>query len=257
MIRKLLFLILMTVMSSGLVVADQSLRLSGIMNGEEPTAIINDQILAVGDSVEGVRIIEIGSDFVKCHGAQGTFELKLNTSALVSKPKVPANSSIVATKDVKPSSIKSNSAKDLQARTSLNQSLELLKQADTLLKSPLVFERLYVKSAQLCDEAEREAQTAFRVVNDDAFRLAIKQHIDKVRQAKEMILKEKANLATHIRSLIAAHQIKTGMTSRDVSSSWGPPLMRNRDGQLEKWVYQDNNSNQKELVFRDDILIAY
>lgn len=40
------------------------------------------------------------------------------------------------------------------------------------------------------------------------------------------------------------------MTQQNVNSSWGPPLMRNRDGEVEKWVYQDNSGYQKELVFK-------
>ena len=57
--------------------------------------------------------------------------------------------------------------------------------------------------------------------------------------------------------MIAAHQIITGMTMRDAVSSWGPPLMQNRDGDVVKWVYQDNNGYQKELVFKDGILVGY
>ena len=37
-------------------------KLSGIMQGEAPTAILNDQILAVGDETGGFRVVEIGSD---------------------------------------------------------------------------------------------------------------------------------------------------------------------------------------------------
>ena len=142
-------------------------------------------------------------------------------------------------------------------RRYMDRSVAYLKDADELLKVSLVSERVYTKAAELCDLADREAQQVFRFSTGDQVRLNVKNHIDKVRQVKNAILKQKADFTTHIRSLVAEHQIKTGMTVRDVAFSWGPPLMQNRDGQSEKWVYQDNNGYQKELIFRDGILIGY
>ena len=88
-------------------------------------------------------------------------------------------------------------------------------------------------------------------------RAGIKDHIDKIYKAKQMIIKEKADFSTRVRSVISAHQVFSGMTQRDVISSWGSPLMQNRDGGVEKWVYQDNNGYQKELVFKDGVLVSF
>jgi|CXWL01.1.fsa_nt_gi hypothetical protein len=243
------------------VFADDALKLSGIMNGVRPTAIVNDQIVAVGDSIDGFQVFEIGADYVVCQNKKGNVELRLKQDDVaVVKPKAVSLNTVVP-KDIKAPEVSktqsTNNREDLQARKYLDRSIEYLKQGDALLKSPLAFERLYSKAADFCDNADREAQAAFRSVTGEAFRAGIKEHIDRVRQAKQAILKEKANFNTRVKSMIAAHQIITGMTQRDAVSSWGAPLMQNRDGGVEKWVYQDNNGYQKELVFKDGILVGY
>lgn len=248
-----------------LVFAEDGPKLSGIMNGPQPGAIINDQIVRVGDSLDGLRVVEIGADYVLCQTSKGKIELRLHEAETVEKTnkalgtKQPrgANSVKSAAAIQAPAPAPTSGSKDLKARKSLNRSIEYLKEGDALLKSPLVFERLYAKAASLCDDADREAQAAFRAVADDALRLGIKEHIDRVRQAKQKILNEKSNFNTRVRTLISAHQLMTGMTQRDVVSSWGQPLMQNRDGGLEKWIYQDNNGYQKELVFKDGIMVSF
>lgn len=251
------------VMFFPVVFADEVLKLSGIMAGDKPTAIINDQIVAVGDWVGDIEIKAIAADHVICQGKQGRFELRLNVSdsPVITSNKAAAIASqaknVSQQNKVQPSGNSAPAPVPVKVRRYLEQSLEYLKQADELLKSPLVSERLYTKAAHLCDLADKEAQQTFRFASSDEVRKNVKAHIDKVRRVKGTILAKKSDFATHIRSLIAARQIKTGMTSRDVTSSWGPPLMQNRDGQLEKWAYQDANGRQKELIFRDGILIGY
>jgi len=57
----------------------QGLNLSGIAWDElKPTAIINDEILAVGDQVAGKRIVEIEKDKVILTDGQQNFELRIN-----------------------------------------------------------------------------------------------------------------------------------------------------------------------------------
>lgn len=261
---KLLFCFFALLLFSSLNVSfAEDLKLSGIMNGQNPTAIINDQVVAVGDSVSGVQIIEIAADHVVCQGPKEQWVLRLNEegNSAAPRPKVVAQEKPKTSSNdhvnQEPETSNANDPKNVQSRRALDQSIELIKQADALLKSPVVFERLYSKAAEVCDEADRQAQNAFRQAGDDALRVSIKKHIDRVRKAKQSVLKEKADFNTHIRTLISSHQIKTGMTARDVVSSWGNPLMQNRDGEVEKWVFQDNNGYQKELVFKDGILVGY
>lgn len=252
-----------TMLLSVKVFADDALRLSGIIAGDQPSAIINDQIVSVGDRVGNVQIIAIAQDHVIYQGARGPVKLNLSSSVSSDKqPRSPLSQPLVspevnADRSVSSSQNPVSTKASDKARMYLEQSVEYLKQADELLKSPVVYERLYTKAADLCDLADRQAQQVFRFVTDEAVRVNVRDHIDRVRKVKNAILKEKADLATHVRSLIAARQIKTGMSMRDVTSSWGSPLMQNRDGQTEKWVYQDNNGYQKELVFQDGILIGY
>jgi hypothetical protein len=219
--------------------------------------------VSVGDTVSGIRILEIASDHVVCQDSQRQWVLslaqekkatELPKTSILNKWKTNSPSADIP---AQPPTRAADDHSNIEARRSMEKSMEILKQGDALLKSPLIFERLYTKAADLCDEADRQAQNAFRLAKDEAFRVGVKKHIDRVRLAKQMILKEKADYNTRNRSLISAHQVRTGMTSRDVVSSWGAPLMQNRDGQVEKWVYQDQNGYQKEMVFKDGILIGY
>lgn len=241
--------------------AQGSPKLSGIMQGETPTAIINDQILAVGEETDGCRVVEIGADFVVCEAKKGTVRLMLaqaqdDLKADKGKSKTVSASPVVEA-PVAAAAQGTTQQMQARARKSLDKSIEYLKEADALLKSPFMFEWLYAKAIDLCEQADREAQSALRSVAEDAVKQGVNTHIEKIRKAKEMIVKEKANFNTRIRALIAARQLITGMTQRDVVSSWGQPLMRNRDGELEKWIFQDGNGHQKELVFKDGILVGF
>ncbi len=234
-------------------------KLSGIMQGDAPTAILNDQILAVGDETNGFRVIEIGPDYVVCEGKRGVVRLSMDDEGSTKeKPKTKKTQAAAPVKAPAATAAQGTTLEmQAKARKYLDRSVEYLKEADKLLKSPFVFEWLYAKAIDLCEAADREAQLALRSVTEDALKMGIIEHIGKIRKAKEMIAQEKANFSTRIRSMISARQVATGMTQRDVTSSWGQPLMRNRDGAVEKWVYQDGNGYQKELVFKDGILVSF
>lgn len=261
MVLRILWIVTFAVVICALVHADENFKLSGIMNGSAPSAIINDKIVGVGDNVDGCRITEIGADHVVCQTPAGTVNLQLNEGGAAepaAKAQTPAvNRPPKAKSMIASSNNAADGPADTEARKHMERSMAFLKQGDELLKSPMVFERLYSKAAELCDESDREAQIAFRSATGEAMQAGIRNHIEKVRRAKQIILKEKADFNTRIRSLVAARQILTGMTQQNVNSSWGPPLMQNRDGELEKWVYQDNSGYQKELVFKGGILISF
>lgn len=263
MIFRILWVLTFVVVIYAMANADEGFNLSGIMNGSAPSAIINDRIVGIRDNVDGCQILEIGADHVVCQGPGGIVNLRLKEAAAAQAPAAAKNetSKPVAkpAKQVNSPAGKSieDGPADVQARKLMERSVVFLKEGAELLRSPMMFERLYAKAAELCDEADREAQGAFRLASGDALKAGIKNHIDKVRQAKDIILKEKADFNTRIRSLVSAKQILTGMTQQNVNSSWGPPLIRNRDGEVEKWVYQDNSGYQKELVFKGGILVSF
>lgn len=241
------------------VFAQEAPKLSGIMQGDSPSAIINDKFVTVGETVDGYRIVEIGEDYVQCEGVRGALRLSLaqpEASKDRSKKQKAAASAPVPPA-VAASAQGTQQQMQLKAAKFLERSIDHLKEADRLLKSPLVFERLYAGAIEMCDAADREAQSAMRSVTGDTPKAGIANHLQKIRKAKEAIVKEKAEFTTRIRTLIAAKQVATGMTQRDVVSSWGAPLMQNRDGTLEKWIYQDANGYQKELVFKDGILVSF
>lgn len=261
--KKSFLVFVLTVFLQNSSFAQEAPKLSGIMQGDAPAAILNDKIVAVGESVDGFRVIEVGADYVDCEGRRGVVRLMLpqaqaaskKTSVSGSKPAgaTPPSMPVAASSPSTPA-LSSNQAK---AEKYLAKSFDYLKQADAVVKTPLLFERVFDKSIELCEAAETEAQNALRsAVGNDA-KAGIANHIEKVRKAKNDIAKEKANFNMRIRSYIAAKQVVAGMTQRDVTSSWGQPLMRNRDGNLEKWVYKDNYGNQKELAFQEGILVSY
>ena len=95
---KIIFSLLLCVNFCAVVFAEESLKLSGVMNGSTPTAIINDKIVAAGDIIDGYRIVEIGVGHVICQGKGGTINLYLKEStapqnktktAPVAKPAAP------------------------------------------------------------------------------------------------------------------------------------------------------------------------
>lgn len=258
--NKLFLALILAVLVHNSACAQEVPKLSGIMQGDVPTVILNDQILAVGDETNGFRVVEIGPDYVVCEGKRGVVRLSMaDEGQTKEKPKSKKAQTAAAPVKAPAAAATQGTSRDMQAkaRKYLDNSVGYLKEADKLLKSPFVFERLYAKSIELCEAADREAQSALRSVTEDALKMGIVEHIGKIRKAKEMIVQEKANFSTRIRSMISARQVATGMTQRDAASSWGQPLMRNRDGDVEKWVYQDDNGYQKELVFKDGILVSF
>src|SRR5882672_10174754 len=83
------------------------LRLAGIMHGASRTAIVNDQVVAVGDEIEGYRVVEIGDDRVVFenkagrvtqylqeqadHKAPAARPVQAAVTVPVAAPKAPAN----------------------------------------------------------------------------------------------------------------------------------------------------------------------
>lgn len=241
------------------VFAEEAPTLSGIMQGDSPSAIINNKFVTVGETVDGYRIVDIGADYVQCQGQRGIVRLSMAQEDSTKEQSKTKKSQNAAPVKAPAATAAQGTTREMQAkaRKYLDRSVEYLKEADKLLRSPFMFEWLYAKAIDLCEAADREAQLALRLVTEDALKMGIIEHIGKIRKAKELIVQEKANFNTRIRSMISARQIVTGMTQRDVVSSWGQPLMQNRDGTLEKWVYQDANGYQKELVFKDGIMVSF
>lgn len=258
--KNLFLVFVLIVLVSRNACAQEVPKLSGIMQGDVPTAILNDQIVAIGDEAGGFRVLEIGPDYVVCEGKRGTVRLGMADEGSA-KEKTKSKKAQAAAAPVKApaATAAQGTTREMQAKARgyLDRSVEYLKEADKLLRSPFMFEWLYAKAIDLCEAADREAQMALRSVTEDALKMGIIEHIGKIRKAKELIVQEKANFNTRVRSLIAERQLITGMTQRDVVSSWGQPLMRNRDGAVEKWVYQDDKGHQKELVFKEGILVSF
>ncbi len=237
--------------------AQDDLQLSGVMQGKRPTAIVNDKVVGAGDSVGIYRVLEISADHVVFESRSGTITKYLKEPETKTAKPVPSKPQAAVQKPSNPPPASSGTQPGNKAREHLNNSMEYLRQGDELLKGDLKFERLYAKAVSLCDDAEREAQVALKGMSDAANRGQVNDIIARIRKAKEAILRERADFNTRVRSIVAAKKVITGMTSQDVISSWGAPLTKTVSGDVERWMYQDNNGYQKELTFNSGILVAF
>lgn len=237
--------------------AQDDLQLSGVMQGDKPTAIVNDTIVAVGGIIDNYKVIEITSDHVVFEGKSGRFIKYLKEPQV--KTVKPVSSRLQAAPEISPNPppvVKGSKSID-DAQKHLNAAMDYLRQGDDILRGELKFERLYAKAVSFCDDAEREAQIALSELTDEKARNQVKGLIDGIRKSKEKISSARADFNTHIRSLVAAKQLVVGMTAQDVTSSWGPPLSKSNAGSVERWMYQDENGNQKETKFSDGTLVAF
>jgi hypothetical protein len=237
------------------------LNLSGIFQGNQPTAFVNDQVVAVGDRIDGNRVVEIGNDYVVFENDKRRFVVHLKEAKAVSiKPAVRSVTGATPpsvpriTPPAKPASPVQVPEK---AGRYLDKSIENLRQADELLKSKVKFDGLYAKASMWCVDASREAQSALNNVSDEAGRNAVKDHLAKIQKLLTAIQKERAELNTRVRTAIANQQIFPGMTAQDVLSSWGTPLSKTNVGTLERWAYKDPNGYQRNLNFSGGILVSF
>jgi hypothetical protein len=261
---------LMLCFGAGVVALADGFELSGIFEGRVPTALVNDQIVGIGDQVGGYRVVEIGGDYVIIEDTKHKVTLHLKESKTAAPkvlPKPPSPSG--ATPPAKPpmAGMQSPSAPALnpaarvqvpeKAGRHLDRSMDDLRQADELLKSPVKYDELYAKAAFMCSEASSEAQTALSGVADTAARNVIKEHLVKIQKVQQAITRERADLNTRVRTAVANQQIFNGMTTQNVISSWGPPLTKTNVGTLERWAYKDANGYQRNLNFSKGILVSF
>ncbi len=247
------------------VMAQEGLQLSGIVEGARRGAIVNDQIVTVGDSVGEYRVVEIGADHAVFENTKGKRTIRLKE--LDAKQTKPLRAG--ATPPVKPPTVvnvpaeaagNSQQPKSLipeKASKHLDRSIDNLKQADELLKSQIKFDALYVKAAAFCADAGREAQAALRLIYDEGSRRPVQLHIAKIQQVQTAIIREKEDLNTRVRTAIVNQKIFVGMTSQNIISSWGPPLSKTNVGTQERWAYKDPNGYQRNLSFSKGILVSY
>jgi hypothetical protein len=239
--------------------AQDGLNLSGIVGG---TAIINDQVVAAGDSVGDLRVVTVAGDHVVLEGKAGKTLLRLKElDAKASKPAMARPSASGATPSMKPQAAPAaaNPSQKVPEKASkhLDRSIENLKEADALLRSPVKYDALYVKAASYCDDAAREAQTALRLIYDEASRRPVTLHIAKVQQVRNAIIREKEELNTRVRTAIVNRQVFAGMTDQNVIASWGVPLSKTNVGPQERWAYKDPNGYQRNLNFSKGILVSF
>ena len=102
---KILFAIIPVVVIglSNLCLAESGLEISGIMYGNDPIAIIDDQIVKEGDAIGGFEIIEIGRGFVRFKDGAREFSQKLNKFSATSK-KNQSKKDVPVFKEIKKSS---------------------------------------------------------------------------------------------------------------------------------------------------------
>jgi hypothetical protein len=236
------------------------LQLVGIMAGSRPTAIVNDQVVAVGDSVGSQRVVEIGTDHVVFEGPRGRLTKHLKELETKETPKAaPVNKPKPAVKpqlNAPPSPAPMGKIPQ-KAGKHLDQSIEYLRDADELLKSQLKFNDLYERAGSFCANAAREAQLALNMIADEPSRKSVAQHITQVQKVQRAITRERDDFNTRVRTAIVNRQVFAGMTQQNVISSWGPPLSKTTIAAIERWVYKDPNGYQRNLNFSKGVLVSF
>src|ERR1041385_1296797 len=69
--------------------AAETLNVSGIIQGSQPTAIVNDKVVAVGEEIEGYRVVVIGQNSVTFENNQGKKTLYLKEEEKKTNPAAP------------------------------------------------------------------------------------------------------------------------------------------------------------------------
>jgi hypothetical protein len=241
-------------------VSAEEIKLSGIMGGDRPGAIINDQIVTVGDSVGNFRIVEIGGDYVVAEGPKGRVTVRLKEEKAAAPKAKPAPALFGKPAAPKPKAAAAPAAPvqvPEKAGRRMDRSMDALRQADAVLKAPIPSDMMYVKAVGLCDEAAIEAQAALKNIPEGPGRKEVQNHLAKISKVKTAIIRDKEELNTRVRTAIVNRQVFQGMTMQNVISSWGVPLTKTTVGAQERWAYKDPNGYQRNLSFIEGILVAF
>ncbi len=254
LIKIILILILSELAISNQVFAQYNLEITGIMQGEEPLAVVDGKVVKKGDKIGEIEIVAVGRDFVHFKIGDETVTRYL---AKIEKTVV---SPVEKNKNIE----QNYSMVDYKAQTQLEENIqkaqEYVDQADNLLKEQKVMSvKKYSEVLSLYDKSEREFQYAFEKPMDNEYRKRISTSIRILRDGKVQLTTKKRDFEEEIEKAIDDHRVVLGMTKNDVIRSLGNPNEGNSSNyqgtERDQWIY-GKTLNGKYLYFDDGMLTS-
>ncbi|MCA9400128.1 MAG: hypothetical protein KC713_00775 [Candidatus Omnitrophica bacterium] len=251
------FLIL-TVLITTQSYAQNGLEVEGIMFEDNPVAIVNGEIVKVGDMIEGVEIIDIGEDFVKFSSNQGGYYIsRLGELSQKKNDKVNHNQFLNAQNQTD-----SGYSKELREKTNDNilNAMDYVTEATNALQSHKIPSiKSYQHALDLYGKAERELQYGLERTLDVEYRNKIKAVLSGIRSDKDLLYLDKMNLEKLIKDAIRNNKLVQGMTKSDVNRSWGRANTVNRSNysgvRQEQWIYNDEERQREAYLYFDEEIL--
>jgi hypothetical protein len=236
--------------------AQSNIKLEGIMQDpSNPIAIINGNLVQVGDKFDGLTVAAIGADFVKFQKADGSImEVKLNDPA---KTKEGTDADQGPDQKLTPAGQSGSSLAELD--TYVRRADVPFKKAQAMLaRRDFIPVAVFKEALKLYDKAERELQYGLEKKMTPEDKEKLKKLLQGVRVQKEIVLEAKRRFEMKVKTAVKNKQIVLGMTDREVQSAWGQPAKKTageyKGKPREQWIYGDH-PRVKILYFEDGVLV--
>lgn len=251
--RRFLISSCLLLLGLSLAIANEEYELSGIMQGNPPVAIINQELVEVGVSLGrcSVHAIKTESVDLVCGDTHILKTIVLpeveNSTVIVPKVRRVTEGSVEAQLDEK-------------LAKKISEGDTHWAQARAFVANKKVFSQNdYDAVLAIYDNAIQLFRFAQNIAKDSMMKGGMKQKIDAVMAEKARVHGAKVQFLAGLKAAIASKQILLGMSKEDVLQSKGKPKSFNpadfQGVSLEQWIY---NEKDKELVlnFENDILIS-
>ncbi len=219
------------------------------MSGTEYVAVVNDELVRVGDRVGELTVTEIGADYVE-FDSKGSGKFIKRLGVKVKKAEVPMRQ--VAS---------SKQSSELMGEEKIKQAFQYTTDAEIILSGGVKSVAKYKKAISFYDKAERQLQYALDKNLDSDQRTKIKSVISALRDDKASLYSEKRSFEKQIKEAIRNREILYGMTRSDVTRSLGRAdeveKGKYSNNAQEQWIYGDPARKSKYLRFENGILTSF
>ncbi len=249
-IKKLLMILEMLLINQLLIInclAEPNIEVTGIITGGEFMAVVNGKLVKKGDEIEGYKIEEIASDFVKLNTGDGNYLVKHLSQTERKNKTIDGKNGL---EKVRTSSVNTQSVVSTQNYEEAR--IDALK-AEQLLETRTMSINLYEQALTLYAEAKEKLVAD---LNQNSNGLYVSR-VNFVTQRTEEIAQRKWELYVKIRDGQKNGTLIPGMSKEDVIQMEGRPDKVNQDNyggsNQEQWVY----GNSLYLYFDGDVLTSY
>lgn len=238
--------------------AQPSLEVSQIGFDNRYFAVVDGQKVKEGDVVEGLKVEDIGKDYVIFVSENGEYFLR-------ELPHQAADNKISVVTENRKVPPKNGQETGLQGSREIQQNIEqadgyVAEAARLLTNKQVISQAMYQKALGFYEKAEQALQYALEKTLDSFYQERLRTELAGLWDAKDRIYKEKAGLQESITKAIVNRQLVIGMTKSDVLKSWGKATQINyanyAGNREEQWVYGNSVETAKYLYFDGDILTS-